>query len=121
MSKHLYIPFPKLKYKCSSVFHILDSLYDISSNSQPGRGAEKLQKIPLRYFEDEIFVEGCVATNSALVNSLNLYICSHLLITHPSTQVPVQANSKDCGCFTIYYAQKIFKDPEATMSLIKVE
>lgn len=121
MSKHLYIPFSKLKYKCSSIFHILDSLYDVSSNSPPGREADKLQKILLRYFEDEVFVDGRIAMNSALVNYLILYIYSHLLIIHPSTQVPVQANSKDCGCFTIFYAQKFFKDPEATMSLIKVE
>jgi hypothetical protein len=42
MNKHLYIPFAKLKYKCSSIFHILDSLYDVSSNSLPGREANNI-------------------------------------------------------------------------------
>jgi len=34
--------------------------------------------------------------------------------------VPLQQNSKDCGCYVIYFAKKFLSDPESTFSLIKV-
>jgi Ulp1 family protease len=34
--------------------------------------------------------------------------------------VPHQDNSKDCGCFTVYFARKFLQDPVATLGIIKV-
>ena len=35
-------------------------------------------------------------------------------------QVPLQGNSKDCACFTIYFGKKFFLNPDSTMALVKV-
>ena len=39
---------------------------------------------------------------------------------HLMKQVPLQENSKDCGCFAIYFAKKFLLGPDSTIDLIKV-
>ena len=32
----------------------------------------------------------------------------------------MQPNSKDCGCFVVYFGKKFFNDPMGTVAVIKV-
>ena len=74
----------------------------------------------LRLFENEPFRKGWIAQNMAQVF---LFFFQNILIYQESNvmiQVPLQPNSKDCGCFAVYFAKKFFENPDSTLTLIKV-
>jgi hypothetical protein len=97
------------------VFHILDSLPNNSLGIKEGR---QLQTIMLNHFGGEAFKEGRIRTNVAKAIHVSFHF--HHPSANPIAQVPHQLNSKDCGCFAIYFARKFFSNPDATMALIKV-
>ena len=96
-----------------SVLYILDSFRIDSLANEEGR---QLQTILLQHFEGESFKEGRISTNVAKV-ILFFLSNNHYLIDF---QVPIQHNTKDCGCFLIYFARKFFQNPGTTLELIKV-
>ena len=98
------------------MFHILDSLQD---DIVALREANQLQKILLKHFDDATFMDGRITTNIAQVFYIFLIAISNIFI-HEMSQVPLQTNSKDCACYTIFYGQRFLSNPDATIALIKV-
>ena len=81
--------------------------------------AKQLQIILLKNFEEVAFKEGRITTNiPSVITLVSLY--THSWLIHLMTQVPQQWNSKDCGCFMIYFAKKFLSHPDAVIALIKV-
>jgi hypothetical protein len=99
--------------KCVSVFHILDSLQDDIVAIGAGN---KLQNILLKHFEDQAFLEGRITINMAQA----IFFLQYLTFFNQMMQVPLQTNSNDCACFTIYFGKKFFLDPDSTLDLLKV-
>jgi hypothetical protein len=91
----------------------LDSIQNHSSGKTEG---ERIQRLLLKHHNGKTFREDRVSVNLAKASSQFMY----LFFIHEMKQVPLQANSKDCGCFTIYFAKKFFSSPDSTMALIKV-
>jgi hypothetical protein len=59
-----------------------------------------------------------VASPPIMLRQFLIFI--YLFFIHVPKQVPIQANLKDCGCFTVYFAKKFFLSPDSTVALIKV-
>ena len=78
---------------------------------------KQLQNILLQYFEDVAFQDGRITVHAAQVISLISLLFINLF---NAIQVPHQPNTKDCGCFMIYFAKKFFQEPDITMAIIKV-
>jgi Ulp1 family protease len=57
---------------------------------------------------------------SANVAQVAFFIFHPWELINNMSQVPHQKNSKDCGCFLIYFATKFMLDPEATLAIMKV-
>jgi hypothetical protein len=71
-------------------------------------------------FDSETFKDGRIATNTSQVNIIGCFFFLPYLLSYPINQVPLQPNSKDCACFVIYFAQKFFNNPKATLLIINV-
>jgi Ulp1 family protease catalytic subunit len=95
------------------VLHILDSL---RYSDRGTKEANQLQNILLQYFDGGKFKAGRISINVPQV--INPFAID--LLINIRNQVPQQNNSKDCACYTIYFAQKFLLNPKATMPVIKV-
>jgi hypothetical protein len=110
------LSFCMLNVKHPSVLHILDSL---RKNSEAKFESDQLEKILLRYFKGKKILGGRVPARVPQVVDFFSVFLFHSSI-HPVLQVPQQPNSKDCACYTIYFAKTFFNNPAAAMNLIKV-
>jgi Ulp1 family protease len=102
------------KSKFCRILHILDSLPNEPLAMQAGK---QLQNILLQYFEDVTFQDRRITVHAAQVIPLISLLFFNLF---NAIQVPLQPNTKDCGCFMIYFAKKFFENPDITMAIMKV-
>lgn len=81
------------------------------------QAGKQLQNILLQYFEDVTFQDRRITVHAAQVIPLISLLFFNLF---NAIQVPLQPNTKDCGCFMIYFAKKFFENPDITMAIMKV-
>jgi hypothetical protein len=96
------------------MFHILDSLPNNSSAATEGK---RLQKILLKHVQGKKYLEGRIPTNLAQA-ICHLYVYQFFI--HLMKQVPLQGNTKDCGCFAIHFARTFFLSPDSAIAMMKV-
>jgi hypothetical protein len=77
----------------------------------------RLQKIFEQHYDGKPFKQGWLMSNVPKVSTM---FPSLLLSIHPRRQVPLQSNSNDCGCFTMYFGKKFFQSPDSTLASLKV-
>lgn len=71
----------------------------------------------MKYFQNATFDPRRISTNVAQV--VLIYIPS-LFLVNMKSQVPLQTNLRDCGCFLIYFARKFISRPKDVLEIIKV-